>query len=290
MVGTKKNDGFELVLKLVLILLGAAFVFPFWYVLSASLSSPVAIASSPILLYPKQFTLETYEIILRYSAVWKGYGNTILYTLTGTAINVCITLAAAYALTRKELAGRRIILFAIVLTMFLSAGLIPVYLLVRDLGLLNTRWAMVLPVAVATWNLFIARAYLQSNLPNELHEAAEVDGAGEYTYFFKIVVPLSKPIIVVLAFFYGAGHWDRFFEALIYLRNRDLYPLQLILREILIESQVQAEMQGEMLRDNFAVMGVKYGIIVVSVLPVLVVFPFAQRYFVKGVMIGSLKG
>lgn len=286
----RRIDVFEITVRIILVMLGITFLLPFIYVLSASLSSPIAIASNPILVYPKDFTLATYKIILNYSSVWIGYANSIFYTMVGTAINVCLTMTAAYALTRPELKGRKVILFSIVLTMFMSAGLIPLYLLVRDLGILNTRWAMLLPVAVATWNLFIAKAYLEMNMPSELHEAAEVDGAGEYTYFFRIVVPLSKPIIVVLAFFYGANHWDRFFEALIYLRDRNLYPLQLILREILIQNQVQVEADGEQFLRNFAVMGVKYAIIMVSVAPVLIIFPFAQKYFVKGVMIGSLKG
>lgn len=286
----KKIDIFELIIGTILVLMGTTFIFPFLYVLSASLSSPVAIASNPIFLFPQGFTLGTYRLMMRYSLIWTGYANSIFYTTVGTTINICFTITGAYALSRRELKGRRWILFFIILTMFINAGMIPNYLLVRNLGMLNTRWALLLPGAVAQWNLFVAKSYFEINIPNELHDAAEVDGAGEYSYFFKIVLPLSGAIITVMVLFYGAGHWNAFFGALLYIRNRSLYPLQLILREILIQNQIQAELTGEIARDSLAVMGIKYAVIIVSIVPLLIVFPFAQKYFVKGVMVGSLKG
>jgi putative aldouronate transport system permease protein len=274
----------------ILVLVCIIFIAPFLYVFSASFSSPIAIAAKPIFILPQQFTLATYKIMMRYSSIATGYLNSIFYTVVGTFINISFTITGAYALTRPELKGRRYIMFLIILTMFINAGMIPSYLLVRDLGMLNTRWALLLPGAVAQWNLFIAKSYIEINIPSELHDAAEVDGAGEFTYFFRVVLPLSGAIITVLALFYGAGHWNAFFGALIYLRDRSLYPLSLVLREILIQNQIQAEVTGEIARDSLAVMGIKYAVVVISVAPLLITFPFTQKHFVKGVMVGSLKG
>jgi len=285
----RRIDLFQLVLMALLAISALSFVLPFVYVLSASFSSPIAIAERPIFILPQDFTLATYRLMLRYSSIWTGYGNSIFYTAFGTMLNVGLTMTSAYALTRSELKGRRLILFGIILTMFINAGMIPNYLLIRNLGLLNTRWALLLPGAVSPWNLFIARSYLQISIPPELHDAAEVDGAGEFHFFVRVVVPLSGAIIAVLMLFYGAWHWNNFFNALIYLRDRTLYPLQLILREILIENLIQAEVTGEIARDSLAVMGIKYAVIIVSIAPLLILFPFAQKYFVTGVMIGSLK-
>ena len=286
----KRVDFFQVILKIILILLAIIFLYPFVYVFSASFSSPAAVTSNPILIFPKEFTLSIYKIILKYTSVWTGYANSIFYTLVGTFINITFTITAAYALTRPELIGRRAILFFIVLTMFINAGMIPNYLLIRDLRMLNTRWALLLPVAVSQWNLFITRSYLEINIPNDLHDAAEVDGAGEFRYFFSVVLPLSTSIITVIGLFYGSGHWNSFFNALIYLKDRSLYPLQLVLREILIQNRVQVEMSSDLGDTSLAKLGVKYGVMVVSVAPLLIAFPFVQKYFVRGVMIGSLKG
>ncbi|HHV97944.1 MAG TPA: carbohydrate ABC transporter permease [Clostridiaceae bacterium] len=286
----KRNDFFQIIIKIIFILLAVMFLFPFVYVFSASFSSPVAVAANPILIFPKEFTLAIYKIIFKYSSIWTGYVNSIFYTLVGTLINITFTITAAYALTRPELIGRRAIIFFIVLTMFINAGMIPNYLLVRDLGILNTRWALLLPVAVSQWNLFITRSYLEINIPNDLHDAAEVDGAGEFRYFFSVVLPLSTSIIAVIGLFYGSGHWNSFFNALIYLKDRNLYPLQLVLREILIQNRVQVETSSDLGDTSLAKLGVKYGVIVLSVAPLLIIFPFVQKYFVRGVMIGSLKG
>ena len=291
MISTKKRiDLFELILRLIFILFAITFIFPIVYIFSASFSSPSAVAANPILILPKDFTLVTYKILAKYTSLWTGYANSIFYTIIGTLINISFTITAAYALTRPELLGRRVILFFIVLTMFINAGMIPNYLLIRNLGMLNTRWAILLPGAVSQWNLFITKSYLEINIPNELHDAAEVDGAGEFRYFFSIVVPLSTSIIAVIGLFYGAGHWNSFFNALLYLKDRSLYPLQLVLREILMQSKMQIEIAGDIGHDSLAKLGIKYGVMVVSIAPLLIAFPFVQKFFVKGVMIGSLKG
>jgi putative aldouronate transport system permease protein len=264
-------------------------IFPFVYVVAASFSNPSLVAANPILFYPKQFTLSTYEILLSVSTVWLGYYNSIIYTVAGTTLNVVVTLLAAYALSRHDLLGRRYVLLFIILTLFFSGGMIPLYLVVKALGILDTRWALIIPGAVTTWNLLITRAYLESNIPQELHDAAEVDGAGEFTFFAKVVLPLSKPIIAVITLFYGSGHWNAYFNALIYLRDRTLYPLQVFLREILILEQA-SEMLGDMGAERaLFTLTLKYAIMVVAVAPLLVAFPFVQRYFVKGVLIGALK-
>lgn len=278
---------------LIIFILGIAaiiFIYPFIYVLSASFSSPADVAANPILLFPKNFTLMTYKILLSYSIVWQGYMNSVIYTLAGTTLNVIVTIMAAFSLSKTNLPGRKFILIFIIITMFINGGMIPRYIVVKDLGLVNTRWSVILPVLVSTWNLFIAKTYLQTNIPAELAEATEIDGGGNAVFFYKIVLPLSKPIITVLVLFYGASHWNAFFNALIYLRDRALYPLQLVLREILLQDLVQSDMlQNAEIDTNMAVLGIKYAIIVIAILPLVIVFLSAQKYFVKGVMIGSLK-
>jgi putative aldouronate transport system permease protein len=272
-----------------LILLSLFFLYPFLYIISASFSNPALVSAQPLLFYPKGFTLETYRILLSVNTIWTGYYNTIIYTVLGTAVNVAVTFMAGYALSRQDLAGRRIILFFIVLTLFFSGGMIPVYLVVKTMGLLDTRWAMIIPAAVSTWNLLITRAYLTTNIPGELRDAAEVDGASEFRFFYSVALPLSKPILAVITLFYGSGHWNAYFNALLYLRDRSLYPLQVFLREILILEQASG-MLGDMVDQRaMYTLTLKYAIMVAAIAPLLVAFPFVQRFFVKGVMIGALK-
>ncbi len=284
-----KTTLFDVAVYAVLLLVSLVFVYPFLYILAASLSDPVRVFNDPLLLYPRGFTLESYDILLGFRAVWTGYANSTLYTIGGTALSTAVTLLAAHSLSRRDLAGRGAIVFIVVLTMFFSGGMIPLFLVVKSLGLLDTRWAMIIPTLMTTWNLLIAKSYLETNVPGELRDAAEVDGASEITFFARIVLPLSKPIIAVIALFYGASQWNAYFGALIYLRDRSLYPLQVFLREILILDQ-NSEMMGAV-SDNRAMyaLTLKYAIMVVAVAPLLIVFPFVQRYFVKGVLIGALK-
>ena len=267
-------------------------LYPLYFVVIASISNPDLVNTGKVVLYPRDVMFEGYARALKESKIWLGYRNTIVYTGLGTFINVFLTITAGYALSRRELFGRNIIMRLIVFTMLFSGGLIPVYLIVKGLGMTNTLWAMVIPNAVSAWNLIIARTYLQTNIPQELLEASLVDGCSYTRFFWAVAVPLSGAIIAVLALFYAVGHWNSFFQGLIYLRDYDKYPLQLILRDILLAQQVgesaeDAQTAAEMQRIADLM---RYALIIIASLPVLALYPFLQRYFVKGVMIGALKG
>ncbi|NHN28788.1 carbohydrate ABC transporter permease [Paenibacillus agricola] len=284
-----KISGVDLAIYVALALTALLFVYPFVYIVSASFSDPAQVIEHPMLFLPIGFTLEAYKLLLSTSTIWLGYYNSIIYTVAGTTLNVIVTLLAAYALSRQELAGKRVIMFMIVITLFFNGGMIPTYLIVKSLGLLDTRWVLIVSGAVTTWNLLITKSFLEMNIPQELRDAAEVDGATEFTFFTKIALPLSKPIIAVIALFYGSGHWNAYFNALIYLRQRDLYPLQVFLREMLILDQ-NTEMMGDVSDQRVLVaLTLKFAIMVAAIAPLLLVFPFVQRFFVKGVLIGALK-
>lgn len=242
-------------------------------------------------LYPKGLTLEGYDRIFGNDQIWTGYRNTIVYTIIGTVISVMMTLTAAYALARKGLFGRNTIMFVIVFTMFFSGGLIPTYLLVKSLGMVNTMWALVLPGAVSVYQLIITRTFLQSTIPDELYEAAAIDGCNNTRFFFMMVLPLSQAIIAVLVLFNAVFQWNSYFPALIYLRDADLQPLQLVLRDILIQSETSDMSGGQGAMDDQKIAeAIKYGVVIVASAPMLMLYPFLQKYFVKGVMIGSIKG
>jgi putative aldouronate transport system permease protein len=267
-------------------------LYPLYFILIASISNPDLVNTGQITFLPRGITLEGYARTLRFSSVWTGYRNTILYTVVGTTINVSLTLTAAYALSRKELLGRSIIMRLIVFTMLFSGGLIPTYLIVKGLGMTNKIWAMVIPNAVSAWNLIIARTYLQQSIPQELMEAALVDGCSYARFFWEVVVPLSGAIIAVLALLYSVAHWNSFFTGLIYLQDYSRYPLQLILRDILIGMQATgASEDAKTIQEMQHIADLmKYALILVASMPVMVLYPFLQRYFVKGVMIGAIKG
>ncbi|SHG47027.1 carbohydrate ABC transporter permease [Ornithinibacillus halophilus] len=269
--------------------------YPLVYIISASISDPQYVNSGEMWLFPKGLTFEGFERVFQSSEIWLGYRNTIFYTLLGTFINLAVTLPMAYALSRSDLVGRKFIMLALVFTMFFEGGLIPTYLLVRDLGMINTVWAMVLPSAAAMWNIIVTMTFFKVSIPKGLEEAAEIDGASQIRTFFQIVIPLSAPIIAVMALFYGVGHWNQYFGALIYLQDRELYPLQLFLREILVQQQLTTELMqqsgsAEALSEHARIADIiKYAVMIVSAAPLLIVYPFLQRFFIKGVMIGSLK-
>lgn len=270
-----------------------AVAYPLVYVLSASFSSGSAVSTGKVLLWPVEFSLNGYEAVFKHKDIVRSYGNTILYTVLGTAINVGMVMTCAFALSRKKLRGRNVFMLFFTFTMFFNGGLIPFYILMKDLSLLNTMWAMVLPGALSVYNMIVARTFIQSTIPNELFEAAAIDGCSDFRFFFSFILPLSKAIIAVIALFSAVGHWNAYFNALMFLNDRSLYPLQIILREILIMNQVDAKMimDPELQEANAQVAAVlKYSLIVVATLPILCVYPFIQKYFVKGVMIGSLKG
>ncbi|MBR4059492.1 MAG: carbohydrate ABC transporter permease [Lachnospiraceae bacterium] len=273
-------------------------LYPIIYVLSASVSDPVAVSSGKMFLWPVGFNVDGYEQVLRYKDIWSGYANTIFYTVVGTILNLVATIPAAYALSRKDLEGRNFIMTLFIITMYFSGGLIPTYLNMSGFGLVNTRWSLLLSGLVGTYNLIVARTFFANNIPMELQEAAYLDGATTFQLLLKVVLPLSAPIIVVMALYYGVGHWNQYFQAMIYLRDRELYPLQVILKEILTQSQLSATgLEGftaaeieEMLRMSETADRMKYCIIVVSMAPMLAIYPWLQKYFAKGVMVGSVKG
>lgn len=271
-------------------------LYPIVYVVSASISDPVYVNQGQMWLFPKGITFEGYQRVFQNPEIWIGYRNTIMYTVLGTFINLLFTIPGAYALSRKDLKGRGVMMGLIVFTMFFGGGLIPTFLLVSGLGMLNTVWALVIPNAVAVFNLIICRTFFQTNIPRELQESAEIDGCSNTMLFVKIVLPLSAPIIAVMALYYGVAHWNSYFSAIIYLKDRSLYPLQLILREILVQNQMSDTMM--MTGDDMEAMAkqariadiIKYAVMIVSSLPIIVVYPFMQRFFMKGVLIGSVKG
>jgi len=273
-------------------------LYPLIYIVSASISNPHLVNSGEMWLLPKGVTFEGYRTLLGNSSIWRGYLNTIYYTVLGTSINLLVTLPCAYALSREDFYGRRAFTNFMLVTMFLSGGLIPSYLLIRSLGMLNTVWALVIPGAVSVYNVVVTRTFFQSTIPREMEEAAIVDGCSDFRLFMQIVLPLSTPIIAVMALFYGVGHWNSFFNALIYLSDRSMYPLQMILREILIlqdmssntVSNVTSEMANMLYSKQQLAQVIKYGVMIVSSLPVIIVYPFLQKYFVKGMMVGSIKG
>ena len=274
-------------------------LYPLWLILIASVSDPDAVLQARVLLWPVDFSLMGYEAVFQYSELWGSYANSVFYTVVGSALSVMVSLAAAYALSRS-FAGKKIVNLAITFTMFFSGGLIPIFLNVRDLGLYNTRAIMILMNLVSVWNLMVARTYIQTSIPNELYEAAVMDGANHFTYFFRCVLPLSGTIVAVLSVYYGVARWNDYFTGLVMLRDRRLYPLQLELREILasLTSTGSSDTFFAAYADNLGGLQealrkaevAKYCCIVVSTVPAVLLYVFMQKYFVKGVMIGSLKG
>ncbi|MGO4109113.1 carbohydrate ABC transporter permease [Paenibacillus sp. YAF4_2] len=266
-------------------------LYPLLFVVSASVSDPARVLSGEVWLLPKSVTAEAYTEIFHNKEVWLGYRNTIVYTVVGTVINIIMTILAAYPLSRPDLPGRKILMLFITLTMFFSGGLIPTYLLVKDLGMVDTMWSLIVPGAISTYNLIVMRTYFQSSIPWEIQEAAHIDGCSNWRLLLNIILPLSKPILAVMILFYAVAHWNSFFNALIYMRDESHYPLQLVLREILMFSQSAAADGTVGLEDKILLAeSIKYAIIIVSSLPVWIMYPFVQRHFVKGVMIGSIKG
>ena len=277
------------------VLLTIAFLlvaYPLYFVIIASVSDPIAVYEGRVVLYPIKPTLEGYARIFSYESLFVGYKNTLLYTLVGPAINVVLTVTAGYALSRKELVGRNVMMMGVMFTMIFSGGMIPTYLLVRQLGLYNTMWALILPGAVSTWNLIVCRTFFQQTIPDELREAADLDGCGDVAFFLRVVLPLSSSIIAVMVLFYAVSHWNSDYNALIYLSSTSKYPLQLVLRNILIVNTMDDMVNDVATQAAQQRMGdlIKYGMIIVSSLPLLILYPFLQKYFVKGVMIGAIKG
>ncbi len=275
-----------------IIIMLAAFIvtlYPFLYVLSMSLSDQGAVLRQEVWLFPKGLNLHSYEKVFADPAIWTAYGNTLFYTIAGTILNVFMTCMMAYPLSRKQFWGRNTISMLVVFTMLFSGGMIPNFLLIKNLGLYNTRWALILPGAISAYNLFLARTYF-SGLPDSLVESASIDGATEATILRKIIVPLSMPIIAVLTLFYAVGHWNSYFNALLYIPDIKKQPLQMFLVKLLVlEQDLMAEGGADALELTLQAMQTKYATIIVVILPILCVYPFLQKYFTQGVMIGAIK-
>lgn len=286
---------FTAVCSLLLVCFVFVVAYPIYFVLVASFTDPQYVNSGQILLYPKGFTLLGYEQVFANKQIWTGYANTILYTVAGTALGTAITVLAGYALSRKDLPGRKIIMKLIVFTMYFGGGMIPFYLVVKSLGMINTRTSMVILGGVSAYNIIVVRSFMENNIPDELWDAATIDGCGDGAFFSKIVLPLSKAVIAVMVLFIAVGYWNSYFNAMIFLTDSDKYPLQLVLRNILLTASASSNTAAltdpeASMRLEQAVQVIKYGIIVVSTAPIICVYPFVQKYFVKGVMIGAVKG
>lgn len=268
-------------------------LYPIVFVISASFSSGSALNAGRVVLWPVEPGLQGYKAVFSHRMVLLGYRNTIFYTVAGTAINVAITLLAAYPLSRPDFRARRPLMTLCTITMFFGGGLVPNYLLMVQLRLINTAWSLLLPGALSVYNMILVRTFMMSSIPRELLEASQIDGCSDARYFWSVVLPLSKAIVAVITLYYAVGHWNAYFNAMLYLSDRDMYPLQLVLREILISSRMDLSeiTDPELLATMVGLENLlKYSLIVVSSLPIIALYPFVQKYFIKGVMIGSLKG
>ncbi len=280
---------FEAVVHIVMICVVLLTLLPVIHVISISFSSAAAISRGDVGLWPVEFSVSAYTAIFKSGNVPRSFLNSVYYTALGTAINMLLTTMMAYPLSRTYLTFRKFYNVLVLITMFFSGGLIPTFLTVKNLGLYNTVWAIVLPGAISTWNLIIMRTFFMG-LPAELEESAQLDGANDFTIFARIILPLSKASIATITLFYGVGHWNNWFSGMIYFKNSKSYPLQTILRSIVINSEVSDEITVDEVINSISAEGIKYSTLVVSMVPMMAVYPFIQKYFVKGVMIGSLKG
>lgn len=298
MAVTRKTKGdriFDVVNYILLALICLLVAYPLYFVVIASISDPDIVNKGGVIFYPKGITMLGYEKLFQDKSIWSGYANTFLYTAAGTTLDVVVTACAAYALSRKDLVGRKGLMRYFIFTMYFSGGLIPLFIQVNQMGLYNTRWVLILLGTVSVYNLIIARTFFETSIPDELLEAAKLDGCSDLRFFGSVVLPLSTAVIAVLVVYYGVGHWNQYFNALIFVSKQEYYPLQIVLREILIQSrQTEAAVTegqiAELIERNKYAELIKYGVIVVSSLPVMVMYPFAQKFFVKGVMLGAVKG
>ena len=290
---------FDVINMIALTILMLIFFYPMYLCLISAISSPEEVFAGRVLLIPKGFNAEGFQRVLQNDSLWRGYLNSICYTILGTAINLALTMTGAFVLSRKTFALRGVLNWMVLITMFFGGGMIPTYLLVKNLGMLNTVWALVLPGAISTWNLIITRTFISSSIPDELQEAAQIAGCNNARFFVSIVLPNSSTIIAVIGLFYAVDHWLSYWNAMLYITKSEMYPLQLVLRDILLKAEValQNAQSGNDLDGGASIVellriseSVKYIVVIAGTLPLLIVFPFVEKYFVKGVMIGSVKG
>ena len=291
---TAADKTFDIINYTALLLLLGIVLYPLYFIVIASFSDPNEVAAGSVSFYIKGFNIKGYREIFKFSKIWTGYATSFLYMCLGPFITPAATIPAAFAFSRKELVGSKFLMLLFTFTMFFGGGLIPSFLLIKSLGMYNTVWALVLPGAVSVYNLIVARTFFQVSIPNELYEAAIVEGSDYFTYFFKIVLPISKPIIAVMLLIHAVGHWNAYFSALVYISDNSKMPLQVVLREVLIQSRnvstissmtmARAEEQRQLAEM------IKYGVIIVSSLPVLAMYPFVQKHFIEGMLLGAVKG
>ena len=296
---TRGDKVFLTIVYATVILIVLMCAYPLYLTVIASISDPYDVYSGKVNLIPSGFSLESYRLVFTNSAIFRGYANSIFYTVVGTAFNLFLTIPSAYALSKKRMYGRNLFMTLFLITMYFGGGLIPHYLLFKGMGLIDTRWILIINGGVSVYNVIVTRTYFQNNIPEELFEAARIDGASEFRCFFKLVLPLSAPIIAVITLYYAVGHWSSYFSALIYTHDQELQPLQLVLRNILILNQSaytdalqsgDAELIADASRQAYNAVTMKYALVFISSAPMLAIYPFVQKHFVKGIMVGSLKG
>ena len=296
---TRGDKIFLTIVYATVILIVLMCAYPLYLTVIASISDPYDVYSGKVNLIPSGFSLESYRLVFTNSAIFRGYANSIFYTVVGTAFNLFLTIPSAYALSKKRMYGRNFFMTLFLITMYFGGGLIPHYLLFKAMGLIDTRWILIINGGVSVYNVIVTRTYFQNNIPEELFEAARIDGASELRCFFKLVLPFSAPIIAVITLYYAVGHWSSYFSALIYTHDQELQPLQLVLRNILILNQSaytdalqsgDAELIADASRQAYNAVTMKYALVFISSAPMLAIYPFVQKHFVKGIMVGSLKG
>lgn len=291
--GFSVDHVFDIINTLVMIILSLVIVYPLYYVLVASFTEPSIVNSGTLLLYPVTPFLDGYKKLISYEPIWQGYLNTILYTVVGTSISIIVTIPAAYSLSRNDLFGRKLLNFLFTFTMFFSGGTIPMFVLLRQMKIYNTIWAMALPFCVSVFNLIVCRTFFETNIPNELLDAAVVDGCTDFRFFFRIVVPMSTTIIAVMILFYATGIWNNYMQALMYLVDDSKMPLQIVLRKLILINTAGSSIYtdpGELAVRNKLAQQLRFCIIVVSAAPLLIAYPFLQKYFAVGMTVGAVKG
>lgn len=297
---TRGDKVFDTVNLIIMTLLLIVSIYPLYFVLIASFSDPFEVVRGNVFLYPKGFLLEAYGNVFKESRIWTGYRNTVFYTVVGTFFSLCLTITCAFGLSRKTLPGRSLLGIYFLIPMYFGGGLIPTYMVIKNLNLINKWYTLVILGSASIYNMIVTRVYLQSNIPEELYESAHIDGASDFRTFFSIVLPLIKPIIAVMTLFYAVARWNDYFTALVYVSKNDYLPLQMILRSILLNnaaalenldtSSMDAEAVKQAARLSYMAEAMKYALIIVSSAPLLVAYPFVQKYFVKGMLIGAIKG
>lgn len=284
---------FDVINLLIMLLMLVIFLWPLWFVVIASISDPNLVNMGQVLIFPKGINFDGYVRILEYKELWVGYGNSIFYTVVGTAISLLLSIFLAYPLSDRDFKPRKYIMLFVMITMYFSGGLIPTYLLLNNLEIVNTRWAMIIPGMISVYNCLIIRSYFMNSIPGELKEAATLDGANPAQYLFRVVLPLSKSVFAVVGLYYAVGYWNNYTKGLYYIYDRDLMPLQNILRDLLMSTKmlVDVTMDPEVAQMMFEqAQSMKYGVIIVAALPMMMLYPFIQKHFVKGVMVGAVKG